>query len=89
MNSRADEIAVLKKLLDDGEGDQEINAQAIKIWKMIREARNVWQFFGNVRVSDIDAEVEEFERVIREIRRRRHDHVLDTYDHFVRSETKS
>lgn len=82
MASRPPDIEELERLLNNGEGDGELNAQAIKIYERIKnEARKIIPY-GSLaipRQKELYKELSDLEGVIEEIVKRRHAHVLDRF----------
>ncbi len=78
--ARAPDIADLEKKLDDGEGDDVLCRRAIEIVERLEYEINLASRGRNARaVKALENERKDFERIIGEIRRRRHDHALDTF----------
>ena len=78
--ARAKDIADLERMLDDGEGDSSLNQRAIEILERIEYEGKLARQNMNIKgIETIEAETKDFERVIADIQRRRHEHVLDTF----------
>lgn len=88
--ARAKDIADLEKMLDDGEGDDALNQRAIEIVERLEYEEKLARQNMKIRDMDIvDAERKDFERVIADIQRRRHAHVLDTFTTYVYNKKKN
>ena len=88
--ARAKDIADLEKMLDDGEGDDAINKRAIEIVERLEYEEKLARQNMKIRDMDIvDAERKDFERVIGDIKRRRHEHSLDTFATYVYDKKKN
>ncbi len=80
--ARASDIIELERLLDDGEGDDELSRQAIAINKRLDEEMNLAgrKQQDVLKRNLIKLQRIDFHRVIGDIRRRRHDQALSRYD---------
>lgn len=87
--ARAKDIADLEKMLDDGEGDAALNQRAIEIVERLEYEEKLARQNMNVSgMETIARERADFERVIADIQRRRHDHVLDVFTDYAYNKKK-
>lgn len=83
-DQRAKDIIELERLLNDGEGDDMLCAQAIKIFERLeREMNDAGRRQSDVlRREAIKRERADFKVVLQSIRDRRHAGVLNQYDQY-------
>lgn len=83
-DTRASDIIELERLLDDGEGDDELCKQAIKIFERLeREMNDAGRRQSDyVRREAIKVQRADFKAVLQTIRDRRHSGVLNQYDQY-------
>ncbi|HEY9585811.1 MAG TPA: hypothetical protein VJJ02_04460 [Candidatus Paceibacterota bacterium] len=88
MVGRAADIKDLEKMLNDGEGDDALNARAIEIYeRILDEGKRIKRSRGSFKnLEELRGEVEDFEQVINQIETRRHDHVLDRFKEYLRKQ---
>lgn len=80
MTINAPDIRDLEKMLNDGEGDASLSRRAIEIIERLDDERRRARYKMDYRTCERLAEEDaDFKRVIGEILRRRHDHVLDRF----------
>lgn len=78
MKSKAPDIFDLMKKLDDGECDDVLNSRAIEILE--RLAEEIQSASGQHQKSDsFQEQLEDFDAVLQDIKKRRHTHVLDRF----------
>lgn len=81
ITNRAQDIEELERALNDGEGDDVLNSQAIEIFNRlngeVRKALN--RQLTDEERKNLGDELLDFGRTIKEIRDRRHAHVLDRF----------
>ena len=86
---RAEDIADLEKMLNDGEGDVELNAQARRIldriWAEAEQCFDALEAGDSSQVDRLTREADDFNAVLKEIKRRRREHVLDPFDAYLES----
>jgi hypothetical protein len=88
MPSTAPDIIELEKKLEDGEGDDALNSLAIKIFERLADERSEAKFRRRKALLRLlEQQNNEFGRVLLEIKRRRHLHVLDRYAQHVKKQT--
>lgn len=81
---RAADIADLEKMLDDGEGDEDLCNQAIKIFERLRdEVKQHRQSGSGAQKNRIMGEARDFADVIKQVERRRHEHALDGFKKYL------
>ncbi|OGZ12877.1 MAG: hypothetical protein A2942_01655 [Candidatus Lloydbacteria bacterium RIFCSPLOWO2_01_FULL_50_20] len=85
VTGRAPDIEELEKMLNDCEDDDTLNDQAIKVFdRLVREVKRVASsHFGGERAKELKQELSDFEQVVRQITKRKHDHVLDRFNQHV------
>ena len=78
------DIEALERMLNDAEGDDMLNTQAIEIYvRLQRSINRARQKRDSYLMSVLRKENVEFERVLKEIGARRHAHVLDRYHQYA------
>lgn len=88
MTVDASDIRDLEQMLNDGEGDADLSRRAIEIIERLnREHREARYKIDNRLRARLAHEDTDFKRIISEILRRRHDHVLDRFfEHIERNQ---
>ena len=85
MDTRAGDILDLKKILDDALSDDLLNSRAIEIYERLIEAKKNIRYRVDVDEAKlIDAQILDFIALIKEIKRRRSDKVLERFDFHVK-----
>ncbi len=80
MQGTAPDILDLEKKLNDGEGDDVLNNRAIEIFERLTEEIKAVRAKGNKSQADsLARQVKDFDRVLTDIKNRRHAHVLDKF----------
>lgn len=85
--ARAADIQDLEKMLNDGEGDEDLCDRAVEIFERLRDEERRFRYFVNSperkRVED---ETKDFVHVIDEINERRHEHALDKFKEYLKQQ---
>jgi hypothetical protein len=80
MQGTAPDILDLEKKLNDGEGDDVLSNRAIEIFERLTDEIKAAKAKGNKSQADfLVRQVKDFDRVLSEIKDRRHAHVLDKF----------
>lgn len=83
MYDRPPDIIDLERLLDGAESDAALNQKAIEIYERLKNLKTIRRYFGHIQTQDLDEEMDDLERVLRDIKARRREGVLDEYEAHV------
>lgn len=84
---RAADIDDLERMLNDGDGDDVLNARAIEIFERLRDELKRFKYSPSVSEKDrLKAEVEDFEDTLKQIEARRHEHALDRFKEYLKNQ---
>ncbi len=80
MSARSKDIEELEWLLDNAGSDKELCDKAIEIAdRILQDIKQLEQMFDVLIYDKIVKDSEDFEPVLRSIKRRKHEHVLDDF----------
>lgn len=80
MSKRSKDIEELEWHLDNAGSDRELSDKAIEIAdRILGDIKQLEQKHESVLYDNIVKDSEDFERVLRNIKRRKHEHVLDDF----------